>query len=75
MTTANRARLFPQLANVEWTLWAKHEKVKNWLPILTGLRHSVAIDELTTRQDRVRRSGERCVFKLLPMGEVPGRAN
>lgn len=75
MPSSKRARLFPELANQQWTLWAKHEKgPKAWLPILTGLRHSVAISEMVTRQDRVRRSEQPCVFKLLPDGEVPTKS-
>jgi hypothetical protein len=76
MAPSNRARLFPELANTTWTLWANNEKVKRgWLPIITGMRHSVAVDELITRQDRVRRSGEPCQFKIvedgMPVDETP----
>lgn len=71
MPSSNRGHLFPNLANQSWTLWAYHDKVKRWTPVLTGLRHSIAIGELVVRQDRVRRSGEPCRFKLLPDGEAP----
>lgn len=53
------------------TLWALNSKVGRWLPILKGLRPQAAVDEMTTRQDRVRRSGQPCIFKVLAEGEVP----
>ena len=71
MTSTGRARLFPELANASWCLWAYHDRVARWVPLLTGMRHSVAIDELVTRQDRVRRSKQPCKFRLLPEGELP----
>lgn len=56
-----------------YTLWAKHEKVKRgWMPMMDGLTEAVGVNELVARQDRVRRSGEPCRFKLLPDGEIPG---
>lgn len=67
----NRTHLFPGIANARWTLWAFHDRVGRWGPLLSGLRHSVAVDELVERQDRVRRNGQPCRFKLLPDGEPP----
>jgi hypothetical protein len=54
-----------------YVLWALHAQVKRWLPIIEGLHPQMAVDEMTTRQDRVRRSGQPCVFKVLPEGKVP----
>lgn len=55
-----------------FTIWANHEKVnRGWLPILTGLTGTEAAHELTTRQDRVRRTKQPCRFKALPDGETP----
>ena len=80
MPSSNRARLFPELANQKWTLWAAHEAVHNtgwrgypmgWLPIRTGMRHQVAIDELVQRQHVCRKREEPVEFKLLPDGELP----
>jgi hypothetical protein len=64
---------------VFFTLWAKHEKVNpawagfkhGWMPLMTGLHHQMALDEMITRQDRVRRSGQPCQFKVLPDGKQP----
>lgn len=71
MTGHGSARLFPHLAKTRYTLWAYHDKVGRWVPLFTGARHSTAIDELVTRQDRVRRSGQPCRFRMLPDGEDP----
>jgi hypothetical protein len=71
MTPSNRTGLFPHLANATWTLYAYHDKVKRWVPLFTGARHSIALDEMLTRQDRVRRSGEPCRFVMRPDGQRP----
>jgi hypothetical protein len=54
-----------------FVLWALNAKVGRWLPILRGLKPEAAVDEMTTRQDRIRRSNHACAFKVLPEGEVP----
>jgi len=79
--STRRSRLFPELANQSWTLWGRNEKcgpmawspraVDGWLPIVAGMRHSVAVAELVERQNRVRKTQTPCVFKLLPDGETP----
>jgi len=69
--TVRRSRLFPELANQRWTLWAFNEKVGKWLALDSGLRHQRAIGEMVERQNRVRKSGHPCVFKLLPDGQTP----
>lgn len=54
-----------------FVLWARHDKGPTfWLPIVR-LRGQAAVDELAVRQDRVRRSGQPCQFRLLPDGESP----
>lgn len=61
------------MATVEvlWSLWAKHAKVPRWVRLETGMKLQRATDEMIVRQDRVRRSGEPCRFKLLPDGKEP----
>lgn len=55
-----------------WTLWALHEKVpRGWQPLLVGLTGQQAVNEMTVRQDRVRRSGQPCRFTVKPEGEQP----
>jgi hypothetical protein len=55
-----------------FTLWARHEKVnRGWLPLITGLDEKAGLDELVTRQDRVRRLGVPCKFRLLAAGRHP----
>lgn len=52
-------------------LWAYHDKVKSWILLIENLRGQAAVDELIKRQDGVRRSGQPCKFKLLPVGREP----
>jgi hypothetical protein len=56
---------------VTYTLWAKHEKVKWAVPLFTGLSGAEAVAEMLRRQDRVRRSGQPCRFKVVPDGVEP----
>ena len=41
-----------------WTVWARHDKVGKWIPLLTGLTGEEAVNEVWTRQDRLRRQNE-----------------
>ena len=68
-----RSRLFPELAGATWNLWVSHERVRNgaWTVLLSGLSPKVAVDEMTTRQDRVRRTKQPCKFRALIEGEEP----
>lgn len=68
-----RARLFPELAGSTWNVWCSHERVRNgaWRILLSGLSAKVAVDEMTTRQDRVRRTKQPCKFRALIDGEEP----
>lgn len=54
-----------------FTLWAKHDRVKRWLPLYTGVTQEWAIREMIIRQDRVRRTQTPCKFKVRPDGEKP----
>ena len=54
-----------------WVLWAKHEKVKRWVPLLRSEHRQVVVEELIARQDRTRRRKEPVVFKVLAEGESP----
>jgi len=54
-----------------YTVWAKHAKMKNWVPLMTGVSMEFAVREVVIRQDRVRRSGVQCIFKATPQGERP----
>jgi len=69
----SRTHLFPELASQRFTLWVSHDKVRQgaWTVLLSGLTQRLATDEMLTRQDRVRRNGSPCRFKLLPDGETP----
>lgn len=67
MTRQGRARV-----EIRYTLWAKHAYgPKNWLPLYSGATQEWAVGEMVIRQDRVRRSGEPCRFKVTPDGEKP----
>jgi len=57
--------------DTSFVLWALNAKVKRWLPLIGGLNSQAAADEMSVRQGRVRRSGQPCVFKVLPEGAVP----
>ena len=61
----------PPASASTYDLWAYHERIGHWLLIVPGLRGQAANDELITRQDRVRRSGQPCTFRLLPTGQRP----
>ena len=55
-------------------LWGWHRKVGRWSTVLFDLRGvpgDVAVQELTVRQDRLRRSEEPCRLVVLPVGENP----
>jgi len=55
-----------------YTLWALNNKVGRWVTVLDGLSHQDGIDEIRTRQERLRRDGHhQCRFKLLPIGRTP----
>lgn len=54
-----------------FTIWAKHDQVRRWLPILTGLTGDAAVAELTRRQDVLRRRDEPCRIVMLEDGKVP----
>lgn len=67
MTSRPRARV-----PVKYTLWAKHGNVRSgWLRLLTGLTQEQAVNEVVTRQDRVRRSGEPVRFTVAIDGKRP----
>lgn len=57
--------------NKRYALWAYHEKVRRWTCLLDSQHPQLVLDEMTIRQDRVRRSGHPCIFKMLPVGEQP----
>jgi hypothetical protein len=54
-----------------FTIWALHDKVHRWVPIVTGMPGPAAVAELTLRQDRLRRRDEPCRMILLEDGKVP----
>jgi hypothetical protein len=56
---------------VLFTLWAKHDKMRSWSPLMTGLAQQVALDEMIERQDRLRRTGDSCQFRVRPDGQSP----
>ena len=57
--------------DASFVLWALNARVKRWLPIISDLNSQAAADEMSTRQARVRLSGQPCIFKVLPQGAVP----
>jgi hypothetical protein len=66
-----RARNTPARVEVRYTLWAKHDKMRSWSPLFTGLAQQHALDEMLARQDRIRRTGHDCRFRVLPDGKQP----
>lgn len=55
-----------------YVVWALNDKVKRWLPIVGGLSHEAGVDEIRTRQARLRADGRfESRFKLLPEGKEP----
>ena len=54
---------------VLFTVWAKADKVKRWVPLMSGLIQQVALDEMIERQDRCRRTGYVCLFQIQPDGK------
>jgi hypothetical protein len=68
-----KARLFPELAGSTWNLWVSHDKVRKgeWFPLLRGISRKRAVDEMTMRQDIVRRNKQPCRFRALIEGEKP----
>ena len=68
-----RARLFPELAGARYNLWVSHDYVSKgkWKVLIAGLSRQLAIDEMTKRQDVVRRNGQPARFRALIEGETP----
>jgi len=57
---------------VTYTVWAKHASVRSgWLPLFRGVSQERAVNEVVTRQDRVRRSGEPVRFTVAIDGKRP----
>jgi hypothetical protein len=54
-----------------FTIWALHRDVKKWLPLMSGLTGEEAVNEVWTRQDRLRRRDEPCRIITLPDGKTP----
>lgn len=54
-----------------YSVWAYHQRVKRWVPLVENLSGEEAVNEAAVRADRVRRSGQPCRFRVLPEGEAP----
>lgn len=55
----------------KYNLWAWHHNVRRWLLIVDGLSGQAAVQELTIRQDIVRRRKEWCRLIVLEDGQYP----
>lgn len=67
MTTRHKARV-----PVLYTVWAKHPAVRDWIALVKGVSQERAVNEVVTRQDRDRRSGNGVKFTVTADGSRPG---